>query len=200
MTPDDDAVALIDLDGSTADFDWAMAEELEKLRGPDEPPLGNYRPAPSHIVARQRLIKKMPGFWRNLPPLQLGFDVVGILRELEFQLVVLSKGPRKNSTAWAEKAEWVIENIPDASITITENKSLTYGRALVDDWPEYYLPWLEVRPRGIVVAVAQSWNEGETHPRVVRYDGTNLKQVRDALSWARFRPSGGEVVPPVDFR
>jgi hypothetical protein len=199
MTPDDD-VALIDLDGSTADFDKMMAEELEKLRGPDEPPLGNYRPAPPHIVARQRLIKRVPGFWRNLPRLQLGFDVVDILREFEFQLVALSKGPRKPPTAWAEKVEWVIDNIPDASITVTETKHLTYGRALVDDWPEYYLPWLEVRPRGIVVAVAQSWNEGETHPRVVRYDGTNLKQVRDALSWARFRPSGGEVVPPVDFR
>jgi 5'-nucleotidase len=194
----DDNVALIDLDGSTADFDLAMAQELEKLQGPRDPPLGNYRPAPPHIVARQRLIKKVPGFWRNLPRLQLGFDVVDILRELEFQLVVLTKGPRKNPQAWAEKVDWTLENIPDASITITEGKSLVYGRVLEDDWPAYYLPWLEVRPRGLVVAVAQPWNEGETHPRVIRYDGTNLEQVREALRRVRLRPSGSDFASTVD--
>jgi len=40
----------------------------------------------------------------------------------------------------------------------SQKKSLVYGKVLVDDWPDYYLPWLGVRPRGLVTVPAHPWN------------------------------------------
>jgi 5'(3')-deoxyribonucleotidase len=179
----DDRVADVDLDGTVADYDRRMQEELFKLMAPEErvPPTraeAHYDDAP-HMSARRHLIKSMPGFWRNLPRLERGFEVVEVLREIGFPINVLTKGPEKVFPAWTEKVEWAAEHMPYASVTITHHKFRHYARVLVDDWPRYFLPWLEVRPRGLVIAVAQPWNAGIEHPNLIRYDGTNLAQVRE---------------------
>src|ERR1051325_3951921 len=97
-----DPVALIDLDGTLADYDGAMKAALESLRSPHEPPLGeDFREAEPWLEARQRLIKRNPGFWLNLPKIPRGFEVVDILRTLSFRLMVLSKGPTKTPNAWS---------------------------------------------------------------------------------------------------
>jgi 5'-nucleotidase len=58
---------------------------------------------------------------------------------------------------------------------------------LVDDWPPYVERWLQWRPRGLVILPAQRWNEGFSHPNALRYDGSNLAQVREALARIRER-------------
>jgi hypothetical protein len=60
-----------------------------------------------------------------------------------------------------------------------------YGKVLVDDWPDYFLPWLEVRPRGLVIAIKHPHNAHVEHPRLVIYDGSNLDQVRERMFKAR---------------
>jgi 5'-nucleotidase len=181
----EDNTFLVDLDGSIADFDKRMKERLELLRGPGEPDYGdNYDDVPSYIKARRDLIKRQPGFWRGLDRLDRGFEVVDYARSIGFRLNTLTKCPKKNPMAWTEKVEWCIENIPDALITLTEDKTNVYGKVLLDDYPPYFLPWLKVRPRGLVIAVAQPWNLGVTHPNLIRYDGTNLDQVKEALDRA----------------
>lgn len=193
----DDKVANVDLDGTVADYDRRMQEELEKLRSPHEPPPKNrseadYDDVP-HMSARRLLIKSQPGFWRNLPRLELGFEVVDVLREVGFNINALTKGPKAESVlpAWTEKAQWVAEHMPYASMTITQHKHRYFGRVLVDDWPAYFLPWLKVRPRGLVIAVAQPWNTAihANHPNLIRYDGTNLAQVRGRAQRAFDRKS-----------
>ena len=188
-------LALIDMDGTVADFDGAMKADLESLRSPGEDPTLDeqaYEDIP-HIQARRRLIKLTPGFWRNLKPIKLGFEVVDVLRVVGFEMHVLTKGPIRTPSAWEEKVEWVKQHLPDTPITITMKKQLVYGRALVDDWAPYFEPWLEVRPRGLVVAVAQPWNKDyapggvKEHPRVVRYDGTNHEELLRKLVEARDR-------------
>lgn len=189
----EDRVADVDLDGTVADYDRRMREELEKLRGPQEPPPkdraeADYNDAP-HMSARRHLIKSQPGFWRNLPRLELGFQVVDVLREIGFPINVLTKGPERVHAAWTEKVEWAAEHMPFASVTITRDKFRHYSRVLVDDWPSYFQPWLRVRPRGLVIAVAQPWNLGVEHPNLIRYDGTNLAQVRERAQRAFDRRS-----------
>jgi hypothetical protein len=180
-----DNLALIDLDGTLADFHNGMKRMMDTLRSPGEPDYSDrYDGVPSYIQARRTLIKKTPGFWRGLDRLELGFQVVGYLQEAGFRLNVLTKCSSKNPGAWAEKIEWSVKNLPSAQYTITEEKSIVYGKVLVDDFPDYYLPWLKVRPRGLVIAVAQPWNEGEDHPNVIRYDGSNQRQVREAIDKA----------------
>lgn len=208
---EDDRVALIDLDGTVADYDTAMKSELDVLRSPGEPPVVDrymdregqeVREAP-HLEKRRKLIQQKPGFWRNLPRHPLGFQVIEEMRALKFTLGVLTKGPGKTPGAWTEKFEWCQLNLPDADVTITQNKARVYGRVLFDDWPDYFVPWLKHRPRGLVISVAQPWNAnmseivaqakamGAESPRIVRYDGTNIEELRAQLHWAYNRPARG---------
>ena len=187
----DDNIALVDLDGTVADFDSAMKLRLAPLCGPHEPDYGdNYDDVPPYIKARRDLIKRQPGFWRVLPTIDLGFDVVNCLRDVGFRLNILTKCPKRNPRVWTEKVEWCVEYLPDAQITLTEEKTNVYGKVLVDDYPPYFLPWLKVRPRGLVIAVAQPWNKDFTHPNLIRYDGTNLPQVMEAIERAYKRVGG----------
>lgn len=190
MADADDRIALIDLDGTVADYDAAMRAAMATLRAPGEPGEPDRGAEPAHLEARRKLVQRQPGFWRGLAPLALGFAVVDELRALGFELHVLTKGPRATPNAWSEKVEWCAEHLPDANVTVTGDKSLVYGRVLVDDWPPYFTRWLEVRPRGLVVCVAHPWNEGfaaggaEAHANVLRFDGENRDELRRRLARA----------------
>jgi 5'(3')-deoxyribonucleotidase len=186
----EDQVALIDLDGTVADYDGEMDRHLRDLKAPDEPHFTGWDNVPKHIEARRNLIKRQPGFWQTLPRLELGFHVVEELRALGFMLHVLTKGPKYTTGAWTEKANWCREHLPDAFVTVTQDKSLVYGRVLVDDYAPYFEKWLTVRPRGLVVCVAHDWN-GEyskdgvkAHPNIFRYNGSNREELRQALTLA----------------
>lgn len=191
----EDKVALIDLDGTVADYDKAMSRAMMKIQHPSEEPylsrlsdkMEEERP---YVKERRWLIQRQPGFWRNLERLKLGFDIVDELRALQFSLHVLTKGPTSTPNAWGEKVEWCKEHIPDAIVTVAGDKSLVYGRVLVDDWPPYFLKWLEVRPRGLVVCVEHSWNKDVNHPNVFHYNGSNRADLRMRLLQAYERESG----------
>ena len=172
----DPAVALLDLDGTVADYEGAAKREMDTLRSPDEPQMTYVRDEePQWLKARRALVTRQPGFWRNLPLLSLGYAIYGALDELGFSIHVLTKGPssKTKSRAWTEKVDWCRTHLPRAKITITEEKSLMYGRVLVDDWPEYFLPWAEHRPRGLVLVPAQPWNI-----RPPNYFGGNVVRVK----------------------
>lgn len=195
---EEDRVALVDLDGTVADYDKALADAMRSLQAPNEPPYQDRYTGgiePPYIEARRKMVQRTPGFWRGLAKLDLGFHVIEELREAQFQLHVLTKGPQKNGPAWGEKLEWCIENLPDATVTVTGNKSLVYGRVLFDDFPPYFIPWLKHRPRGLVICIAHPWNEDfapggkEEHPNVIRYDGTNREDLRARIRRAAERAS-----------
>jgi 5'(3')-deoxyribonucleotidase len=190
----EDRVALIDLDGTVADYDSALRDAMRLLQSPEEAPYAERyqgdRSEPPHIEARRKMIQRQPGFWRGLKPLPHGFEVVRELRSLGFLLHVLTKGPSTTPSAWSEKVEWCREHLPDALVTVTSDKSLVYGRVLFDDFPPYFTAWLAVRPRGLVVCIAHPWNEAyakrgvSAHEQVLRYDGTNLDELRERLTRA----------------
>lgn len=185
-------VALIDMDGTIADFDGQMRADLRKLASPNEPPvaIGPDDEEPAWLQARKKLIKTQPGWWRNLPKYEPGFEVLDILRELEFTLMVVTKGPWGTHSAWTEKVEWCRQHIPDAAVTITEDKGLVYGKVLVDDWPAYGVRWLEWRPRGLLVVPAHPWNTLDKfppslHPNIFRYTSGTHRELRERLKAIR---------------
>lgn len=88
----DEPVALIDLDGTLADYDGAMTAALLKLQSPEDEPLDmtEMRSGSPWILERQQLIKQVPGFWRGLPKIPLGFEVLDMIRSRGFRLMVLT--------------------------------------------------------------------------------------------------------------
>jgi 5'(3')-deoxyribonucleotidase len=165
-------IALVDMDGTLADFDGAMQAELGRLMGPHEslpPERESWDELPPWIQARQDLIRRQPGFWRQLPLIPDGFAVLEKIRRAGFQVTILSKGPFKTPAAWTEKDEWCREHVPDTPVIICEDKGLIYGRVLFDDWPPYIERWLEWRPRGLVIMLDHPWNRSFQHPNVFRY-------------------------------
>ena len=183
-------IALFDMDGTLADFDASMQQKLAALRSPGEDSEADttaFEEVP-YVKARRQLIKAQPGFWRDLTPIVHGFQLLAEARDLRFSCQILSKSPRKIPAAAGEKIEWCVKHVPDLPIVLSEDKGLVYGKLLVDDWPEYIERWLTWRPRGLVIAVAQRWNEGidkRFSKNVVRFDGTNFPYVRERMQEIR---------------
>jgi 5'-nucleotidase len=176
-------IALFDMDGTLADYEGRMRRDLKRLEGLDKTayPLHD-RTAPKYFGARLDLIKAQAGWWLSLPKLPLGFDLLQAARELGFQIQVLTIGPHDTPSAWSEKVQWCHQKLGrSVKVTVTEDKSLVYGKILVDDSPKYLLQWLEHHADGLGVVPAQPGNAGFKHPNVIRYDGTNLEEVRTKM-------------------
>ena len=171
-------IALFDLDGTLCDYDKGILEELEKLRSPYEPELkGDIRNFPQYLQSRSDLIRSSQSWWTNLPKFKLGWDVLGLARDLEYRIMILTQGPKKNPSSWAGKKMWIDQNLgSDVDVTITRDKGLVYGKILVDDYPEYISRWLEWRKRGLAIMPANESNSYYEHPQVIRYDGSNIKK------------------------
>ncbi|MHB8407747.1 MAG: 5' nucleotidase, NT5C type [Acidiferrobacterales bacterium] len=178
----DQPIALLDMDGTLADFDGAMQRDMAKLAAPGEPTDCWRDESIPYIKARQDMIKRQPGWWLKLDRHPAGFEIMYMLRDLGFQLMILTRDPHKNAEAWREKFEWIRLHLQETLITMTEDKGLVYGKILVDDWPPYIEAWLRHRPRGMVVMPAHPWNEQFHHPQVLRYTASHeLPALREII-------------------
>ena len=183
-------IALFDLDGTLCDYDKGLKAGMEKLMAPNELPYNGVPrdDAPEYLKARANLVRASVEWWAALPKFQLGFDIWALAVELEYRRMILTAGPKRNANAWTGKKVWIDRNLgQDVDITITRDKGLVYGKVLVDDYPEYITRWLAWRPRGLVIMPANPSNEIFAHPQVIRYDGTNLGQVKNAMKEAMIR-------------
>lgn len=158
-----ESVALIDMDGTVANFDGPLQADYRAVIGDD-------KVSPETEERIKSLIKKQTGWWRNLTPIGLGIATVEHLVQIGFRIMVLTKGPVKTTSAWTEKVEWCAKYMPYADVTITHDKGLVYGKILVDDWPPYIERWLQWRPRGVVLMPDQPWNKGFSNKQVRRID------------------------------
>lgn len=161
--------ALVDLDGTLADYEGGMRSALSLLASPGEPELTEdiWKDPPDWLDARMSLVKKTPGFWRDLTPISDGFGVLAMI-VAEMDTSILTKGPRKTHSAWSEKVEWCARYVPDLPVTVGYDKGKVYGRLLFDDFPDYALKWLAHRPRGVVLMLEAPINAGFEHPQVYR--------------------------------
>lgn len=173
-------VALFDLDGTLADYDSALDRDIRQCLPPDSDIDWRINQDKPYIKNLIKLIRSQPDWWLNLNSLQDGFLLLNLFREYRFNINILTKGPFNHSNSWSEKVDWCRSRVPDASITITENKSLVYGKVLVDDWPSYVEGWLAFRPRGLAILPDRPWNQGLEHPQIIRYKD-NLPEIRAAI-------------------
>jgi hypothetical protein len=186
-------IGLFDLDGSLADYDKAVLTGLSVLKDPENIDFASPREAYAfpHIKARMELITKQPGWWLNLEPIPMGFQILELAKNIGFQINVLTQGPKWNSLAWKEKVEWCQKHLGnDVDIHITRNKGMVYGKFLYDDYPEYMLKWLEYRPRGLGIMPENAQNKSFKHPQVVHWTGNNLDEIATRLQRAYERLPG----------
>ncbi len=189
-------IALVDMDGTLCDYTGALRPGLEAMRDPArEPPLpddiweiGDLE----HIKARMEFIKAIPGWWAGLERLEVNFRVLELMQRMAFDIHILTKGPYKATGGWTEKVHWCREHVPEASIHISEDKGLVYGKVLMDDYPVYIHRWLQWRPRGLVIMPAWPGNAGFSHPNVVRWDGSDgaWAEVEERLWAVRLTAAG----------
>lgn len=183
-------VALVDLDNTLVDLQGQMDSDLHEVLGEDIKKISK-----KTLESVEYLIKNKFNWWAGLQPLPFGMSIVEELRKIGFEIVICSKGPRRVISAWTQKVQWVQMYVPDANIVLTQDKSLIYGRLLVDDWPEYIKPWLEARPRGIVLMPATRFNKKFKHPRVYRMEKyEDLLAIKPLLKKIYAR-KGGEFCP-----
>lgn len=179
-------VCLFDMDGTLCDYDLGLSLSMATLQSPVEPPYKGVPrdDAPEYLKNRADMIRLNMDWWAKLPQLKLGFDIWSIALTLNFRMMVLTQGPKRNPNAWAGKKMWIDTNLgQNVDITITRDKGLVYGKVLVDDYPEYIERWLEWRPRGLVIMPANDNNIGFKHDQVIRYDGSNLYEVKEAMKY-----------------
>lgn len=180
---EEDKIALFDMDETLVNFQGPLREALLRMKGPNEDMPENLWDMPEHWYARAQAVKRVPGFWRNLPRLQWGWDVLEICRDIGYDIHILTKGPTTGPRAWSEKVEWVHENIPDATLHITEDKRIAYGRVFVDDYWPFMELWLRHRPRGLGVVNYPS----HVHPNLISvHDGMDAvrKKLQEAFDRA----------------
>lgn len=175
-------IALFDLDGTLADYNGQLLKDLQSIASEYEPPPKLHSNIP-YLEARRHVITSQVGWFSKLEKLKLGWDVLEIAKEIGYSITILTKGPSTKHIAWAEKVEWCNRHLSEYidGVTITHDKGMVYGALLVDDWPDYITAWLKHRPRGLVIMPASVHNAEFTHTNVVRYDGSNLDEIREKM-------------------
>jgi 5'(3')-deoxyribonucleotidase len=197
-------IILFDMDNTLCDWDAAMERDLRRVVPPDMLPLVDRwlneerRIRPEWVENVMSVIRTQAGWWRNLAPLKVGMQILELVLDTEWEVNILTKGPATKPLAWAEKVEWCAEHIRKrVPVTVCADKSLVYGRVLVDDYPPYMEQWLKHRPNGLGIMPAFAYNEF-SHPNVIRVTDSkeDLERVRDALAIAWLREDG----KPLDLR
>lgn len=172
--------ALIDMDGTVADWDASVTKHLAETASPADREnygdpgswlAGYVRGArPEWLEERIEMIMRQSGFWENLPPIPVGLQVVDLMADLGFRIMVASKSPNDKPTAWTEKCLWCFKHLPDDhGITLTQDKSLMMGDVLFEDWPSYIRAWRANSPDGKVVVL--------DHPHNRQVSGRNIFRV-----------------------
>ncbi len=143
-------------------------------------------PLPLYLEARRRQIMSTPGFWLRLAPRKAGFELLHLLRDEEFHVHVLTKGPADAPQAWADKATWCRTHLPGLPVIIADEKARVHGHVLVDDWPPYVERWQRAWPAGLAILPAQPWNARMAEqPLRIRDDGVNRDAIVAALRRCR---------------
>lgn len=189
-------IALFDLDGTLFDYDKALLNSLKSIKSPEENKSFDIHDSnlPDYLKKRIDMIRSSSSWWENLEKFKLGWDILEVAKSLGYRIMILTQGPKKFPLSWMAKKKIVDKYLgPETDITITRDKGLVYGKILVDDYPGYIQRWLDWRDRGLVIMPANEQNKNYSHPRVIRYDGSNLELVKKAIKAVKERKRGENI-------
>lgn len=178
---------LFDMDCSLFDYQHAMVTSLNEMAENDSELIKNDQNLwgidnnPLY-KERQDIIKARKGWWTNLPPIQLGFDVFNHCKSLGYKIEILTKGPRKFPNAWAEKLECCQMHFgPKINVNVVTSKKYFFGNILYDDLPSYLSDWLKQNVNSFAIMPIYPSNIKYFHNRLHRLDN-NLDEIKKELT------------------
>lgn len=189
-------IALIDMDGTIADYEFGLRNGIAPFVREEDLKWDVHDPnRPEYLRRLSKYIRTRNGFWEELPVIDAGMKIAIALGMAGFDIHILTKGPFGSINAWTEKVSWCKKNLnphfgtlgKDYGISITSDKGLVYGKVLFDDYVPYCKRWLEWRPRGLVIQLETAQNKDWNHPNVIRYNGENFEEVREKIMQAKNR-------------
>ncbi|HKK46361.1 MAG TPA: hypothetical protein VJ964_12625 [Balneolaceae bacterium] len=80
-------------------------------------------------------LDEIPGFFRDLPPVEGAIDAFQKLSE-QHEVYILSTAPWENPSAWQDKLRWVKKYLPEKGykrLILSHRKHLNRGDYLIDD-------------------------------------------------------------------
>lgn len=178
VRPMNKLLALVDMDRTLVDYDRQLWKDLRGLAAPGEPDPSEIHPQPFWIRNRIEMIRRTQDWWLNLPELDLGFDILGLLNQTKCDIQILTQGPQEIADSWRQKKLWCSEHIhKDIEITVTRRKHQVFGHILVDDYSKYISDWLDFKlslggQAGLVIQPIAHNTTPYIDQHVVCYDGT----------------------------
>lgn len=118
VMPESKGIVYIDMDNTLVDFEWGISQV-----------------DPETLQKYEFRIDEIPGYFRNLPPLEGAIDAFHKISR-KYETYILSTAPWQNPGAWRDKLIWVQEHLPKAaykSLILSHNKQLNRGDYLIDD-------------------------------------------------------------------
>lgn len=138
----------VDLDGVLADFDTAHAKYFD------------YRPLKQQEHVDWALVKAIPDYFRNLPPMVDKDILCKYLSNITPEPIILTGIPVSIPEAEQQKREWVKEHVGPVKVIccLSKEKSLHAkpGDLLIDDWERYKDLWIAKGGRWITHTSAEN--------------------------------------------
>jgi len=169
---DERKIALFDMDGVLVNYHESLLKEMKNLMSPKEKVAYiSDGTRPMYMERRKQLIISRPEWWLNLPPIPIGLHLLHVCEKIGFEIGILTKGPTHTTTAWSAKVDWIKQRLGYLPMMIvTTDKSVVYGRVLVDDYPDYVLGWLKHRPRGLALMPKNKITSKIKHKNILTYE------------------------------
>jgi len=182
-------LALIDMDDTLCDTRGQRIRDLRKISKDESEVNPDYLSpnCPPYVQERLRLIMSQPGWWENLQKLEDGFQLYELVKSEGFETQILSKAPETYDLALTEKKKWCNKNVPGSKVALVPEKFRYAGDILIDDWPDYVIPWLNAYPKSRAILPLREWNKNCKDSRVIHYTGKNLKEIKIFLDQAKYR-------------
>lgn len=183
-------IALIDMDGTIADYTGQFIYDLKSISAESEIELiDSFGTDLGKLCSidifekRRHIITSQNGWWRNLDPIEENLNFAHHIYEMGFEIHILTKGPRSKPFAWSEKVEWINRHCNPrfpSKMNIVTDKSLFYGKILFDDHVPYVKDWLQNRPRGMAILPLDDSNKDFSHNQAIHLKD-NLSNFNDTL-------------------
>lgn len=173
----------IDLDDTLVDYSGKLKTDYELIKHPCEPEFNRADNGSPWFEARRHMITNQPGWWLDLPILSLGADLYGLIKNLDCNIIIVTKGSEGKDGCWSEKHQWCRRYLGDnVDVCVTTNKHFIKADLLIDDWPMYFEPWLEANPGKNVICPVHEGNADYINSRVLMATTDNIKTIETFLN------------------